>query len=191
MNAQIDISPREIHKIWDILSTVSDPEIPVLSVIDLGVVRSFTLKNKEFEVQSEIDDFLNSVVLNKNNDSKIPDEILESALEVVITPTYSGCPAMHMIASNIRFELLAQGFKNIKIIEKLSPAWTTDWMTQAGKNKLNEYGIAPPNTANTAIKCPQCASENTELLSEFGSTSCKSLYRCKDCLEPFDYFKCH
>lgn len=188
MSTQIDISPREIHQIWDILSKVNDPEIPVLSVIDLGIVRSFTIKNKDFEVQSDIDDFLNTVILNNNN---IPTDILESALEIVITPTYSGCPAMHMIAANIRFELIAQGFKNIKITEKLSPAWTTDWMTQAGKDKLNEYGIAPPSPANTPIKCPQCASENTELLSEFGSTSCKSLYRCKDCLEPFDYFKCH
>ena len=147
---------------------MSDPEIPVLSVIDLGIVR----------------------------DVKIGDTI-----EIIITPTYSGCPAMSVIATNIKFELLVNGFQNVTITEVLSPAWTTDWMTESGKNKLREYGIAPPVAKSRidkmlfenapSVPCPQCESSNTEQLSEFGSTACKSLFRCKDCLEPFDYFKCH
>ena len=155
-------------QILEILENVSDPEIPVLSVIDLGVVR----------------------------DVKIGDTI-----EIIITPTYSGCPAMSVIATNIKFELLVNGFQNVTITEVLSPAWTTDWMTESGKNKLREYGIAPPVTKARmdkmlfenapSVPCPQCGSSNTEQMSEFGSTACKSLFRCKDCLEPFDYFKCH
>ena len=147
---------------------MSDPEIPVLSVIDLGIVR----------------------------DVKIGDTI-----EIIITPTYSGCPAMSVIATNIKFELLVNGFQNVTITEVLSPAWTTDWMTESGKNKLREYGIAPPVAKSRidkmlfeeppSVSCPQCGSSNTEQLSEFGSTACKSLFRCLDCLEPFDYFKCH
>ena len=147
---------------------MSDPEIPVLSVVDLGIVR----------------------------DVKIGDTI-----EIIITPTYSGCPAMSVIATNIKFELLVNGFQNVTITEVLSPAWTTDWMTESGKNKLREYGIAPPVAKSRidkmlfeeppSVSCPQCGSSNTEQLSEFGSTACKSLFRCLDCLEPFDYFKCH
>ncbi len=157
-------------RIWVILENVTDPEIPVLSVLDLGIVRDIHI-----------------------------DE--EGLIEVIITPTYSGCPAMSVIATNIKFELLAQGFPKVKVIEILSPAWTTDWMTEAGKQKLKEYGIAPPQTQarldkmlfqkRPSVNCPQCGSNNTELLSEFGSTACKSLMRCKNCLEPFDYFKCH
>ena len=156
------------EKIFKILENVSDPEIPVLSVIDLGIVR----------------------------DVKIGDTI-----EIIITPTYSGCPAMSVIATNIKFELLVNGFQNVTITEVLSPAWTTDWMTESGKNKLREYGIAPPIAKSRmekmlfedapSVSCPQCGSSNTEQLSEFGSTACKSLFRCLDCLEPFDYFKCH
>ena len=156
------------EKIFKILENVSDPEIPVLSVIDLGIVR----------------------------DVKIDDTI-----EIIITPTYSGCPAMSVIATNIKFELLVNGFQNVTITEVLSPAWTTDWMTESGKNKLREYGIAPPVAKarigkmlfeeHPSVPCPQCESSNTEQLSEFGSTACKSLFRCLDCLEPFDYFKCH
>lgn len=152
-----------------ILENVSDPEIPVLSVIDLGVVRDVLIQ--------------------------------DDTIEVVITPTYTGCPAMSVIATNIKFELLAHGFEKVKVTEILSPAWTTDWMTESGKQKLKNYGIAPPQTqarmdkilfqTPPSVSCPQCDSENTELLSEFGSTTCKSLFRCKDCLEPFDYFKCH
>jgi ring-1,2-phenylacetyl-CoA epoxidase subunit PaaD len=158
------------EQILTILENVSDPEIPVLSVLDLGIVRD--------------------VLIQKDD-----------AIEVVITPTYTGCPAMSVIATNIKFELLGHGFRNVKIREVLSPAWTTDWMTESGKQKLKDYGIAPPVAKariekmlfedHPSVKCPQCGSENTELLSEFGSTACKSLMRCVDCSEPFDYFKCH
>ncbi len=154
-------------KIWDILNTVTDPEIPVLSVIDLGIVRDIRLNDDE--------------------------------VEVFITPTYSGCPALDVIGMNIRMVLLQNGFEKIKITQQLSPAWTTDWMTESGKEKLKAYGIAPPAAKtfdrnyleNLIIECPQCHSSNTKLISQFGSTSCKALYQCNDCLEPFDYFKCH
>lgn len=156
--------------IWSLLQTVNDPEVPVLSVIDLGIIR------------------------NVNIDC--------DAIEVVITPTYSGCPAMDMIAWNIRAVLAENGFTKASIKTVLSPAWTTDWMSDAGKQKLKEYGIAPPNpkqqvcrdelfSADEAIECPHCHSLHTTRISEFGSTACKSLYQCIDCREPFDYFKCH
>ena len=164
--------------ILKILENVCDPEIPVLSVLDLGIVRDIKIRI-----------------------SNIEQGILNDEIEILITPTYSGCPAMSVIATNIKFELLANGIKNIKVTEILSPAWTTDWMTEAGKQKLTAYGIAPPIAKaridkmlfqdSPSVLCPQCGSKNTELLSEFGSTACKSLMRCKDCLEPFDYFKCH
>ena len=158
------------EKIWSILEMVNDPEVPVLSILDLGIVRNVRWNNDE--------------------------------LEIVITPTYSGCPAMDMIAMNIRLALIEHGYKNVKINTILSPAWTTDWMSEAGKQKLKAYGIAPPNPTQTvcdiklfaeeeAIQCPHCNSHNTVLISRFGSTACKALYRCADCLEPFDYFKCH
>ena len=166
MPAITDIS---LQKIWSILATVTDPEVPVLSVTDLGIIRDV-----------------------RQHDTQI---------EIVITPTYSGCPAMDMIRMNIRIELLQHGYENIKITTVLSPAWTTDWMSESGKQKLKEYGIAPPNPkqqvcsqelfAEEAIQCPHCSSYNTRRISEFGSTACKSLYQCNDCYEPFDYFKCH
>jgi ring-1,2-phenylacetyl-CoA epoxidase subunit PaaD len=163
-----------ILKIWSILEEVCDPEVPVLSVIDLGVIREITIKK-----------------LNE-----------EEGIEVVITPTYSGCPAMDVIRMNIRMVLLQHGYKNVLITTILSPAWTTDWMTEAGKQKLKAYGIAPPNpkqqvcntqlfAADEAVQCPHCNSYNTRRISEFGSTACKSLFQCNDCQEPFDYFKCH
>ena len=149
--------------IWQILETVCDPEVPVLSVLDLGIVRDV--------------------------------KIIDGGVEVIITPTYTGCPAMDMISMSIKMALLENGFKNIKITSVLSPAWTTDWMSEEGKTKLKEYGIAPPHrsdhTGLTVIECPQCKSTNTKLISEFGSTACKALYQCNDCKEPFDYFKCH
>lgn len=148
--------------IWSILETVSDPEVPVLSVIDLGIVRDIKL----------------------NGDKP----------EITITPTYSGCPAMDMISMNIRLALLEKGYKEVEIKTVLSPAWTTEWITEAGKNKLKAYGIAPPHAQQEAaesVQCPQCNSNNTLLVSQFGSTSCKALYQCLDCKEPFDYFKCH
>ncbi len=155
--------------IWTILETVPDPEVPVLSILDLGIVRAVSIEA---------------------NDS----------VQITITPTYSGCPAMDMISMGIRMKLLENGVKNIHIINQLSPAWTTDWMSDAGKQKLKAYGIAPPLDQHNnselfgeehKIQCPQCNSFNTELISQFGSTSCKALYRCLDCKEPFDYFKCH
>lgn len=148
------------NHIYDILENVTDPEIPVISVRDLGIIRDVLIT----------DDFV----------------------EVIITPTYSGCPAMLEIEKNIHNALKTEGIDHFKISTVLSPAWTTEWMTEKGKQKLKEYGIAPPNpTAPENIECPQCGSKNTQLLSEFGSTACKSLFKCKDCLEPFDYFKCH
>ncbi len=155
--------------IYTLLENVSDPEIPVLSILDLGIVREVIIEG-------------------------------EKKVEIRITPTYTGCPAMNMIALNIRLELLAQGIDNVLVTEVLSPAWTTDWMSEAGKIKLKAYGIAPPQTQarverllfeNPEVACPLCNSEHTELIAEFGSTACKSLHRCLDCREPFDYFKCH
>ncbi|MBK9299172.1 MAG: phenylacetate-CoA oxygenase subunit PaaJ [Bacteroidetes bacterium] len=156
------------ESILSILAQVSDPEVPVLSILDLGIVRDIQI----------------------HDDDKV---------DIGITPTYSGCPAMSMIAVNIKMELLAHGFKQVNIHEVLSPAWTTDWMTEEGKQKLNAYGIAPPqyNTANNpherdaVVPCPLCESKDTVLVSQFGSTACKALYKCNSCLEPFDYFKCH
>jgi ring-1,2-phenylacetyl-CoA epoxidase subunit PaaD len=158
------------EKILSILETVTDPEVPVLSVIDLGIVRDVVLHN-------------------------------EDEVEVIITPTYSGCPAMDVITMNIRIALSTLGFINIKITNALSPAWTTDWMSEEGKQKLKDYGIAPPTPkqqvcneklfAEEAIPCPHCNSWHTHRVSEFGSTACKALYVCDDCKEPFDYFKCH
>ena len=157
--------------IYRILEQVSDPEVPVLSIIDLGVVRD--------------------VILDKE------------IVTIVITPTYSGCPAMDAIAFDIRMKLLEAGYPHCQISYKLDPAWTTDWMSEEGKKKLRAYGIAPPNkiTSNriskllfeeeTDISCPKCNSVNTKMLSQFGSTACKALYQCNDCKEPFDYFKCH
>jgi ring-1,2-phenylacetyl-CoA epoxidase subunit PaaD len=155
--------------IWTILDRVCDPEIPVLSVTDLGIVRE----------------------VKQTDDS----------IEIIITPTYSGCPAMDMIAVNIKAGLQAEGINNVTITSILSPAWTTDWMTENGKQKLKAYGIAPPVEENPdkmalfaaqpAIECPRCNSLNTKLLSQFGSTACKAMHQCQDCKEPFDYFKCH
>lgn len=160
-----NMTTHEIDKktLFSFLENIKDPEVPVLSIIDLGIVRDIKMNNDE--------------------------------LEVVITSTYTGCPAMDMIAADIRFELTTLGFKKIKVTQSLSPAWTTDWMSDAGKRKLQEYGIAPPDKRfsipKDGVECPLCNSENTKLISEFGSTSCKSLYQCKECKEPFDYFKCH
>ncbi|PJG56943.1 phenylacetate-CoA oxygenase subunit PaaJ [Bradyrhizobium forestalis] len=155
------------QRAWDAAASVFDPEIPVLSIADLGVLRD--------------------VVLDGDH------------VEVAITPTYSGCPAMNMIALEIEIALERAGFRQPKVRTVLSPAWTTDWMSEEGREKLRAYGIAPPQASSSrrslfgeqAVACPQCGSDKTELLSEFGSTSCKALWRCKSCREPFDYFKCH
>jgi ring-1,2-phenylacetyl-CoA epoxidase subunit PaaD len=165
----IDIS-AETKKIWKILEQVHDPEVPVLSVLDLGIIRDIKLSDDE--------------------------------VEVIITPTYSGCPAMDVISMSIKMTLLSHDYKKVKITQVLSPAWTTDWMSEEGKRKLKEYGIAPPNprqqvcddklfASDETVQCPQCSSYHTHRISEFGSTACKALFQCDDCKEPFDYFKCH
>jgi ring-1,2-phenylacetyl-CoA epoxidase subunit PaaD len=143
--------------------------VPVLSVVDLGIIRS---------VQTE----------GKN-------------IQITITPTYSGCPAMDVISMDIRLKLIEKGHRAVTIRQQLSPAWSTDWMTERGKEKLQKYGIAPPNPkqqfcidemfVEEAVQCPRCGSHHTELISQFASTACKSMYRCTDCKEAFDYFKCH
>jgi ring-1,2-phenylacetyl-CoA epoxidase subunit PaaD len=159
------------ERVWAALGEVADPEIPVLTVLDLGIVRKV--------------------------------EVAGDAVEVVITPTYSGCPATHVIDQAIRRALAAAGFAHAAVRTSLSPAWTTDWMSAAGREKLRRFGIAPPGTrapgssapvrffrpAPVTVACPHCGSADTERLAEFGSTACKALYRCRACREPFDYFK--
>ena len=152
--------------IYNYLQNVFDPEVPVLTVLDLGVVRDVSISGQN--------------------------------VEIIITPTYSGCPAMDVIATNIKFELISRGITHVTISTILSPAWTTDWITEAGRQKLKQYGIAPPqykvadNQTNIKnVPCPICNSQDTKVISEFGSTACKSMYRCNACLEAFDYFKCH
>lgn len=156
--------------VWKMLEEVADPEVPVLSILDLGIVRTVVIST-------------------------------EGGIQITITPTYSGCPAMDVISMDIRLKLIEKGFRNVQIRQQLSPAWTTDWMTESGKEKLEAYGIAPPNPkqqfcreelfAEEAVACPRCHSYHTELISQFASTACKSMYRCLDCREAFDYFKCH
>lgn len=156
-------------KVWDVAATVVDPEVPVLTIEDLGILRSA--------------------------------QATEDGVLVEITPTYSGCPAMGAIRDDVTSALEEAGFDNVRVNMVLSPAWTTDWMSEAGKRKLEEYGIAPPTgmaavganrgptRVTMSVKCPHCSSLNTKELTRFGSTACKALYTCKDCLEPFDYFK--
>lgn len=169
------ITTIDKNTIYNYLESVKDPEVPVLSVIDLGIVRDVIITGHTEKVE---------------------------AIEVIITPTYTGCPAMDVIATSIRILLASLGIKNIKITQVLSPAWTTDWMSEEGKRKLKAYGIAPPNpkqqvchqelfAPHEAVQCPHCDSYHTHRISEFGSTACKALYQCDDCQEPFDYFKCH
>jgi len=154
------------QRAWDAAASVADPEIPVLTVADLGVLREVRVEN--------------------------------GPVEVVITPTYSGCPAMNVIEMDIKLALEKAGFADPKVTKVLSPAWTTDWMSEEGRAKLAAYGIAPPAGAagrralfgEEAVTCPRCGSADTARISEFGSTACKALYRCRSCAEPFDYFKC-
>ena len=158
------VSEKEI---WSYLQEVFDPEVPVLTVIDLGVVRKVELNDK--------------------------------GCNVTITPTYSGCPAMKRIEDDIVEKLSEKGVDNVSVDLVLSPAWTTDWITEEGKAKLREYGIAPPENESDksvlfaepiVVPCPLCGARNTKLISQFGSTACKAHYQCNECLEPFDYFKC-
>lgn len=162
---------KTTDSIWRILETVKDPEVPVLSILDLGIVRGV--------------------------------EEQEDSVVVTITPTYSGCPAMDVIGMQIRLALAEAGYKKVQLKQVLSPAWTTDWMSEAGKEKLRAFGIAPPQyqvksmagldlfEEEKSVPCPHCGSHHTHRVSEFGSTACKSLYKCDACMEPFDYFKCH
>ncbi len=158
------VSLRE--RAWAAAAEVTDPEVPVLTIADLGVLRDV---------------------------AETPDGV-----EVLITPTYSGCAAMNMIAIEVELALERAGIPG-RVRTVLSPAWTTDWMTEDGRRKLREYGIAPPSRSagrralfgTDEVACPRCGSERTEVIAEFGSTSCKALWRCLACREPFDYFKCH
>ncbi|MBC8950447.1 MULTISPECIES: 1,2-phenylacetyl-CoA epoxidase subunit PaaD [Xenorhabdus] len=160
-----EIQPPEVHQIWQCLHQIADPELPALSITDLGMIRAVTS--------------------------------LQNGWRVTFTPTYSGCPATEYLLETIQ-EILAQaGFSPVHIEVSLNPAWTTDWINADAKQRLRESGIAPPQglacerTANmNPIICPYCDSHETEKISEFGSTACKALYRCRDCWEPFDYFKC-
>ncbi len=154
--------------ILEILEEVTDPEIPVLTIADLGVLREVLVDDEQ--------------------------------VEVVITPTYTGCPAMNAIERNIKSILRKNGFESVKVRTELSPAWTTDWLSEEGRKKLKAFGIAPPAGSTdkmsllgkeSKIECPRCGSTNTKMISQFGSTACKALYQCRECLEPFDYFKCH
>jgi ring-1,2-phenylacetyl-CoA epoxidase subunit PaaD len=169
--ATTDVSYEALkRRAYEAAAAVCDPEIPVLSIADLGVLRDVAVAE-------------------------------DGAVEVTITPTYSGCPAMNMIAVEIDVALAKAGIGRARVRTVLSPAWTTDWMTDEGKAKLRAYGIAPPQGRATsrrgalfgveqAVPCPHCGSGDTEKLAEFGSTACKALWRCRQCREPFDYFKC-
>jgi len=150
-------------QLFELLSSVVDPEIPVLTLQDLGVLRDISVEN--------------------------------DSITVTITPTYAGCPAMDTMRADIETTLAEAGYEQVTVQQSLSPAWTTDWMSEAGREKLRAYGIAPPakttcGQATDTIECPQCKSGDVKLISEFGSTACKALYQCQDCREPFDYFKC-
>lgn len=158
------------EEILAVLDQVPDPEIPVLTIADLGILRDVSIDPS-------------------------------GKVKVTITPTYNGCPAMDMITVNIRAALQGAGITAAEVVSLLEPAWTTDWISASGREKLLAYGIAPPAESTTdtsfitgkapVVACPLCGSHNTTLVSRFGSTPCKALYKCSDCLEPFDYFKCH
>ncbi|AJE34342.1 MAG: phenylacetate-CoA oxygenase subunit PaaJ [Corynebacterium humireducens] len=164
----------EAAKVWDTAASVPDPEIPVISIADLGILRDAA--------------------------------IIDGTAVVTITPTYSGCPAMDHITREVEEALVAAGYENSRVDLVLQPAWTTDWITEEGREQLRDYGIAPPVHAAgdprqgpikltlappPPVPCPRCGSTRTKNIAQFGSTSCKALYSCEDCLEPFDYFKVH
>ena len=147
-----------IDTVWGWLDAIPDPEIPVISLVDLGIIRGVTWEDDK--------------------------------LIVNVTPTYSGCPATSIINLDIETALRSKGIENLELKRQLSPPWTTDWLSQKGRDALEEYGIAPPQVAGGPSKCPQCGSKKLSRISQFGSTPCKAQWRCDDCLEPFDYFKC-
>jgi ring-1,2-phenylacetyl-CoA epoxidase subunit PaaD len=171
------MSERSLSDAWTALASVPDPEIPVVSIVDLGIVRA----------------------LARDGDS----------VAVTVTPTYSGCPATELIATSIREALERAGFPDARVDIALSPPWSTDWIGDDARKRLRDYGIAPPGSAirgtsivdvrglsplrraSTVVPCPRCGSQRTQVTAQFGSTACKALYRCDDCLEPFDYFKPH
>ncbi len=154
----VAVTKLSTQEVWALLDKVPDPEIPVISVVDLGVIRD--------------------VQWNGNT------------LNVTITPTYSGCPAMSVIALDIKTELAKNGLENVHLKTQIAPAWTTDWLSAKGRAKLEEYGIAPPQVSGGPQRCPNCKSAHVKKISQFGSTPCKAQWQCVDCLEPFDYFKC-
>jgi len=167
---QCDVDTRDAREraVWHVLEDVMDPEIPVLSVVELGIVRYAHFTS-------------------------------DGRLHVGLTPTYSGCPATEVIQRSVREALDAAGYDNALLEEVLSPPWTSEWLTESGKRKLESFGIAPPAKSVASprhlfgapvVRCPRCGSNETERVSEFGSTPCKAHYRCLACLEPFDYFKC-
>lgn len=146
------------EKVWEWLGAIPDPEIPVITLTDLGIIRGVAWE--------------------------------DDTCVVTVTPTYSGCPATSIINLDIETALRQKGLEKIELRSQLSPAWTTDWMSEKGRARLEEYGIAPPQPAGGPARCPRCGSEKLEKLSQFGSTPCKAQWRCQDCLEPFEYFKC-
>ena len=152
------VSQPSVAEVYSWLDEVPDPEIPVISLTDLGIIRHV--------------------------------EWAGDTLEVTVTPTYSGCPATTIINLDIETALRARGIEKLTLKRQLSPPWTTDWLTEQGRAQLEDYGIAPPQPAGGPKHCPRCQSQNLERLSQFGSTPCKAQWRCKSCLEPFDYFKC-
>ncbi|MEM9474966.1 MAG: 1,2-phenylacetyl-CoA epoxidase subunit PaaD [Pseudomonadota bacterium] len=147
-----------IAEIWGWLDAVPDPEIPVISVVDLGIIRDVSREDER--------------------------------VVVTITPTYSGCPATSVIAMEVEAALRAHGLDEFELRRQIAPAWTTDWLSEKGRAKLEAYGIAPPQPAGGPERCPHCGSGQVERISQFGSTPCKAQWRCRNCLEPFDYFKC-
>lgn len=147
-----------VDQIWRWLDEVPDPEIPVISVVDLGIVREVVLKG--------------------------------DTVTVAVTPTYSGCPATRVISMDIETALRDRGLDKVRIETRIAPPWTTDWLSEKGRAKLQDYGIAPPSPAGGPDRCPHCGSVEVTRVSQFGSTPCKAHWRCRDCLEPFDYFKC-
>ncbi len=147
-----------VADVWEWLDAVPDPEIPVISLVDLGIIRDVAWQ--------------------------------DDTLVVTVTPTYSGCPATTIINLDIETALRGHGIEKLQLKRQLSPAWTTDWLTDKGRAKLEDYGIAPPQAAGGPQQCPRCKSQAVERISQFGSTPCKAQWRCTDCLEPFDYFKC-
>ena len=162
------IATRTEREVWRLLAEVPDPEIPVLNVVELGIIRY---------VRSED----------------------ERRVEVGVSPTYTGCPATEVIQRSIKDKLVSEGYGEVKVTSVLAPPWTSDWLTTSGREKLREYGIAPPEHAvgnprhlfrEPQVHCPRCSSLKTQRVSEFASTPCKALYRCSACLEPFEYFKC-